>query len=352
MSAIQAIQTDAIDEFDWDGFRRYLAAAVESLEGELDIRRFTGGFSNLTYLVAIGAKEFVVKRPPTGPRPKGAHDMGREHRILAGLQEHYPYCPRAIAYCGDPKVAGAEFLVMERLDGTVVRPAEIDRLGITDAQLRLELIGLVDALAKLHEIDPAAVLPGFGKPKGYRERQLEGWISRLEAASTDELVDFSTIVAWLRANNPTGPSRAAVIHNDFKLDNLVWTGPQLTELKGVLDWEMATVGDPLMDLACTISFWIQEDDPEEFKALRAMPSAFPSAPTREQAMALYSAKTGEELNDTAFYLCFGLFRRAVIEQQKYARYRRGHSNDERYAGLNRAIPVIREMCLQAVGQAA
>lgn len=332
------------DQFDWQGLHRYLSGMIDGLSGELRVSQFSGGFSNMTYLIAIGDAEMVMKRPPAGPKAKGAHDMGREYRMLAGLQGHFPYCPRAIAYCGDASVAGSEFLVMERVDGTVVRQADIERLGLSDGQIRTQLIGLIEALARLHRIDPNQALPGFGRPEGYRERQLQGWLTRFQNAAIDDVADFTRVTDWLVAHMPATPASAAVVHNDFKLDNLIWTGPELTELRGVLDWEMATVGDPLMDLACTLSFWVEPGDPEEFRALRAMPSAIAAAPTRREAIALYCAHAGASVEHLDFYYCFGLFRRAVIEQQKYARFRRGHSSDQRYAGLDRAVRVIRDMC--------
>jgi aminoglycoside phosphotransferase (APT) family kinase protein len=332
------------DAFDWKAAHNFIVSQVPHVSGTFEIDRFTGGFSNLTFLVSIGDTELVVKRPPAGPRAKGAHDMGREFTMLNGLHDQFPYCPRALAFCGDTTVAGAEFLVMERLVGQVIRPDVIKAEGLNHDEISKQLTTLVKALAALHAIDAKIALPGFGKPEGYRERQRESWIARFEAAQTDDAADFSNIIDWIRKNTPESRQNAAPIHNDFKLDNLMWTGPRLQTLRGVLDWEMATVGDPLMDLSCTLSFWVQNDDPEPFKQLRAMPSGFEGAPSRADALQIYAHASGRPLDRPDFLLCFGLFRRAVIEQQKYARFKRGHSSDPRYADLNGAVEVIRDMC--------
>lgn len=352
MSNALEIDTAASRDFDWSAVHAYLSANVPGLSGPLRVFQFPGGFSNMTYLVSIGETELVLKRPPAGPRPKGAHDMRREYQMLQGLRDRYRYAPAAIAYCADENMAGADFLVMERVAGIVVRPAEIEASHITNEQLRSQLNGLIGALALLHAVDPEQALSGFGRPDGYRERQVEGWLARMEKAVTPGMAEFAHIKSWLHDNAPTERARVAVVHNDFKLDNLVWREDAMTLLRAVLDWEMATVGDPLMDLACTLSFWVQHDDPADFRALRAMPSAFEGAPTRADAFERYRTASGTEARDFQFYLCFAMFRRAVIEQQKFARFRAGHSSDARYAELDVAVATLLRMAWQIANEDA
>jgi aminoglycoside phosphotransferase (APT) family kinase protein len=321
----------------------YLKSRIPGLSGDLELFKFSSGHSNLTYMVKCGDSDLVLKRPPAGRRARSAHDMGREFRVLSRLHGIYPYAPRAYDYCDDESIIGSPFCVMERVSGVIVRRQHAPE--VTPAQIAGQFTGLIDALADLHSIDVAAAgLSDFGRPQGYRRRQLEGWQKRLEAARTDNMADFSAVTEWLAAHVPRDPESAAIVHNDFKLDNVVWTAGDITKLKAVLDWEMSTIGDPLMDLACTISFWVQESDPAEFRALRAMPTGQPGVMGRQEAVTRYARRRGIAADSIDFYLCFGLFRRAVIEQQKYVRFRRGETDDSRFENLDRVIGVLREMC--------
>lgn len=321
----------------------YLKSRIPELSGDPELFKFSSGHSNLTYMVRCGDRDLVLKRPPSGQRAKSAHDMGREFRVLSRLHGIYPYAPRAYDYCEDESIIGSSFCVMERVSGIIVRRQYAPE--VTPVQIAAQFTGLIDALADLHSINVAAAgLSDFGRPLGYRQRQLDGWQKRLEAARTDKMVDFSAVTEWLGAHVPREPEGAAIVHNDFKLDNVVWTVGDITKLKAVLDWEMSTIGDPLMDLACTISFWMQESDPTEFLALRAMPSSQPGVMGRQEAITRYATRRGIAADSIDFYLCFGLFRRAVIEQQKYVRFRRGETDDPRFENLDQAIGVLREMC--------
>ena len=326
----------------------YLQSKVEGLEGVLQFSRFPGGFSNQTFLVSSSGRELVLKAAPPGAKARGAHDVGREFEIVSKLYSVYPYLPHAVLRCDDLSVFGERFCVMERLQGIVVRAYPDDGSVSADQPAR-HFTRLIDALAELHTVDYAAAgLVGLGKPQGYRERQLKGWQDRLEAARTDDMADFTAVVAWLSGHAPSGPQSAAIVHNDFKLDNLMWDARDISKLIGVLDWEMATLGDPLMDLACTLSFWIESGDPAPFRALRGMPSAMPGVMSRHEALSRYSLRIGREVADFKFYLCFALLRRAAIEQQKYVRYRTGESTDTRFAELNHAVTVLRDMCLEVI----
>ena len=327
----------------------YLRTKMEGLSGEIELAQFLSGHSNLTYLVRFGNLEFVIKREPSGSKAKSAHDMGREYRILSNIHGRYPLGPKVFDYCEDESVIGGKFCTMERLRGVIIRRAYPEDGSVLPSQIRAQFETLIDGLAALHSLDvEVAGLQGFGRPEGYRKRQVDGWCRRLSDSKTEDIADFNEITTWLHDRLPKSPDRAAIVHNDFKIDNLVWEPSDITKLIGVLDWEMATVGDPLMDLACTLSFWVEENDPAELRALRGMPSARPEAPTRGQAIARYMEQTKLKVDSQSFYLCFGFFRRAVIEQQKYFRYVNGHSRDTRFADLHRAVRVLRDMCLHVI----
>jgi aminoglycoside phosphotransferase (APT) family kinase protein len=273
--------------------------------------------------------------------------MGREYAFLSRLNPFFRFAPRAYAYCDDEAIVGSAFCVLERITGVIVRRSFPPEL-LPELPPR-QFNALIDTLADLHAVDVAvAGLAGLGRPEGYRRRQVEGWIKRLEAARTPTAGDFGKIVSWMVARMDDGPSPAAIVHNDFKLDNLVWSASDPAALIGVLDWEMATIGDPLMDLACTLSFWVSAEDPSQFRALRAMPTLHPGVPSRIEAAERYAARTKRPIDDLAFYECFGFFRRAVIEQQKYARFVRGDVNDSRFETLDRAVEVLRQMCLGVI----
>ena len=334
---------------DIDALEAYLRRRFDDLDGEFSLLRFPAGHSNLTYLAQIGQRALVIKCSPPGNKAVAAHDMGREFGMLSRIQAAYPFAPRAYDYSDDPSVIGLHFFTMDRLRGVIIRSEFPEEARANPRLVPNVFTGLLDGLAALHQIDVDAVgLSDFGRPEGYRERQVQGWIKRMEAARTDDAPDFAPIASWLQQHLPRGPHAKAVVHNDFKLDNLVWREGRIDELIGVLDWEMSTIGDPLMDLACTLSFWVQEDDPAEFRALRAMPTTWPGVLSREGAINYYAARTGSRLDPAEFFLCFGLFRRAVIEQQKYARFVRGQSDDPRYANLQGAVHTLRAMCLSAM----
>lgn len=325
----------------------YLKRSIPGLEGEPEYFQFTAGHANLTFMVKAGDRELVLKAAPPGPKAKAAHDMAREYHVLSKLHGHFPV-PRPVLLCEDDSIIGGQFCVSERMAGIIVRKYPEDG-SVRPDQVADQFKGLIDGLAALHSIDPAMVgLGDFGKPQGYRRRQLEGWQKRLETAATPDMSDFSEVKAWLAANAPRGAERAAVVHNDFKLDNLVWEPADITRLMAVLDWEMATVGDPMVDLACTLSFWVEPGDPAELLAIRAMPTARPGVMSRREAIARYAERVGLGMESPDYYLCFGFFRRAAIEQQKYVRFIRGETQDPRYANLDASVTVLRDMCLQVM----
>jgi aminoglycoside phosphotransferase (APT) family kinase protein len=304
-------------------------------DGPLTVEQFPSGHSNLTYFVRAGDREWVLRRPPFGSKVKTAHDMGREHRILERLQSHYP-APRPIAYAADEQVLGAPFYLMERLRGVIPRldpPA-----AMKNAPALVTCIGesFVDNLKRLHALDWRALgLGDLGKPDGYVERQVSGWARRWRDARTEEVADMEWMAAWLEARIPK-ESGAALIHNDYKYDNLVLAEDDLTRIVGVLDWEMSTIGDPLMDLGTTLSYWVEATDPGPLQMVRVCPTTLPGSLTRAEIMSRY----GVDPDRMVFYYCFALWKNATVGQQIYARFLKGLTKDPRFAAIGQLIPVL------------
>ena len=315
------------------------------LDGALDVRQFPSGFSNLTYLVTVGGRELVLRRPPPGANVKGGHDMGREATILGALHGHVPVPePLGVEPTGD--VLGAPFYVMERVEGVVLRTTTADRPDA--ATMATVADAFVRTFADLHAVDLEAVgLAHFGKPVGYVRRQVEGWERRYRKAQTDPVPELDQAFAWLDAHQP-GESGVALIHNDYKYDNLVLDPADLGTVRAVLDWELATVGDPLMDLGSALGYWVEEGDSPALKALALSPTWWPGNPTRDQLVARYAAATGRETGDAVVYYVYGLVKLAVIAQQIYARWKAGHATDPRFEGLIHTVRACGDAATRAV----
>lgn len=328
------------EQIDQNRLERYLREALPELAGPVELEQFASGHSNLTYLVKVRDREVVLRRPPFGSRVRSAHDMGREYRVLSRLYPWYPPAPRPIHYCEDAAVLGAPFYLMERLRGLVIRK-EIPPALRHDSTLPGRLSrALIDNLVTLHALDWRGIgLGDFGRPEGYVHRQIEGWTRRWQGAKTRDLPDMETAAVWLAANIPSG-NAAALIHNDYKLDNLLLDPDDLTVIRGVLDWEMATVGDPLMDLGTSLSYWMEPTDREELLAVRFSPTEADGFWRREQVVEHYAARSGRDVSAILFYYVYGLFKLAVIIQQIYFRYAQGHTSDERFAGFDRLVAAL------------
>jgi aminoglycoside phosphotransferase (APT) family kinase protein len=316
--------------------------------GPLVVEQFPHGHSNLTYLLRLGDRELVLRRPPFGNQVKSAHDMGREYRVLSKLCAVYPAAPRPYFYCEDDSVLGAPFYVMERRHGIVLRKAAAAGLG-GDPQIARRLdLALIDSLARLHLLDyRAAGLGDLGKPEGYVTRQVSGWTNRYAAARTDDVPAVEHVARWLTEHLPA-ESGSALIHNDYKFDNLLLDPHDLTRIVAVLDWEMATIGDPLMDLGSSLSYWVEAEDGPELQATAMGPTNVPGSLTRRQLAERYAEITGRDLSNILFYYCFGLFKTAVIVQQIYARYVRGHTRDARFALMNEVVAALSHQADQAL----
>lgn len=293
---------------------------------ELSLERLRGGFSNLTYLARSGSQEWVVREPPVGSTVRGAHDMKRECLILSRLAAVYPFVPRVLGYCEE-----GDFFVMERVEGLILRTS-----APPDADFARLSCDAVDNLARLHSVDyRAAGLEELARPEGYVERQIRGWTERYGRARTDDVPDVDHMAAWL-ASGLRGESGACLIHNDFKYDNLVLASDY--SLRAVLDWEMATVGDPLMDLGSTLGYWVQASDPPALLGLSLGLTHLPGNLTRAEVVSRYARV--RPVDDPVFYYVYGLFKLIGIAQQIYFRYKQGKTDDARFAGLGHAVKVL------------
>ena len=333
------------DAFDVDTAVAWLRTHTDpryaaGLAGRPEVLQFSGGASNLTYLLRFPDLDLVLRRGPSGTKARGAHDMGREHRIQSALAPVFPYVATMVAFCDSPEVMGGDFYVMERLVGTVPRremPVELS----PDQAGRL-CQSMLDVLVELHSVDAAACgLVTLGKGEGYVRRQVEGWSARYRKAHTSGQPDLEHAMVWLDEHQPADV-RSGVIHNDYKLDNLVLAPDDPTRIVGIFDWEMATIGDPLMDLGAALAYWVQADDDEDHQAFRRVPTHLPGMLTREQMIAGYCERMGVEVSprQALFYQAYGVFRLAVIAQQIYYRYANGQTTNEAYAVFGPAVQIL------------
>ena len=319
----------------------YLKENIPGLDGRVTIRQFHSGFSNLTYLVGVGDKDLVLRRPPFGKKAKSAHDMSREFRILSAIREVFPYAPSPLIYCDDLSVMDAPFYVMERLQGIILRKNLPDGFALDKQGIRRLCERLVEVHVALHQLDYAACgLGDFGNPEGYVARQIHGWSGRYRDARTPDVPDFEEVMEWLADNMPADHARPALIHNDYKFDNVILHPADPTHIIGVLDWEMATIGDPLMDLGASMAYWVQKDDPDEVQLVRMLATTADGMMSRRQIVDLYAELTGTSIDNFAWYYCYGLFRLAVIAQQIYYRFYHGQTKDKRFQMLGFAVGIL------------
>ena len=337
------------EELDEGRLEKFLLQHLPASTGPLTIEQFPSGFSNLTYLLRLGDREWVLRRPPFGNQVKTAHDMGREYRVLSRLCDVYPPAPRPALYCNDPAVLGDEFYVMERRVGVVLRGSRPPSEMAQDPQLARRVgEAFVDSLAELHSLDVAAAgLDDLGKPDGYVQRQVAGWTNRYARAKTDDFPEVDQLTAWLSDHIPA-ESRPAIIHNDYKYDNLLLDPADLTRIVAVLDWEMATIGDPLMDLGGALAYWVEPSDSTLLRQSAFGPTACSGSLTRQEILSRYVTKTGLTISDPLFYYAFGLLKLLVIVQQIFARYQRGHTRDPRFATLNSLVATLATAGVNAI----
>ncbi len=340
------------DSFDLDAVRTWLEAETGTEIGaDVEVQQFGGGASNLTYSLRDGAHDLILRRPPSGQKAKGAHDMGREYRVQDGLREVFPLVPDMVALCQDASVIGTEFYVMQRVDGVIPRRDFPPEVQLDQAQVRQLCTNALDVLIDLHQVDvDATPLAAMNKGAGYVGRQVGGWSRRFRDAHTEDIGDYEAVMAWLEEHQPEDVA-SVIIHNDFRFDNLVLDRQDPTRVVGVLDWEMATVGDPLMDLGGTLAYWVQDDDDEFFRQFRRQPTHLAGMLSREQVVDYYCERMGYELTPEQwrFYEVFGLFRLGVIAQQIYYRYFHGQTTNEAYGRFGPAAEYLEHRCLQIIG---
>ncbi len=321
-----------------------IAAAVAPVVGEgAVVEKLSGGYSNITLLAKGSAREVIVRLPPPGAAhiKSGAHDVVREARLLEKLHPVYPPAPEPLLIVDDESVAGVPFFAMERLRGRILRSKPPKDLDLSPPVMRALSESFVDALAALHAVDvDDSGLSGIGKPEGYVQRQVDGWRARYEKAKTDEVSDMERLSSWLGDNVPATKGRVTVVHNDFKYDNCVFAEDDVTRIVGVLDWELATVGDPMTDLATSLAYWIEEGDDPAVRMLPLGLTYLPGNLTRKEVVARYEEKTGRAAEDLLFHVMLAHFKVAVIAQQIYFRFAKGFTADQRFATLGFAVAVI------------
>lgn len=335
--------------FDPEIIRPLLAAEIPDLpDAPIVLHQFAGGASNITYQLDIGDRRLILRRPPAGTKAKSAHDMGREFRVMQRLSPHFP-CPKPLLYCEDESLIGSTFYVMEKVSGVILRRDLPKTLSYSPDQARQLCLNLFDTLIALHTLDyEQAGLGDLGKPAGYVERQVEGWCQRFEKVFTDDVPKCESLMAWLRHHRPADSPRPAMIHNDYRFDNVVLSTGSEPRIIGVLDWEMATIGDPLMDLGAALAYWVQADDDVVMQRIRMQPSHIPGMLTRDQIVAHYAERTGREIGDYTFYYVFGLFRLAVIAQQIYYRFKMGQTNNPKFQAFGIFVTVLSQVAEKAL----
>ena len=305
-----------------------------------DVLQFGGGASNLTYLLRYPGRDLVLRRPPVGRKAAGAHDMRREYDVQRLLRPSFGLVPEVLAYGDDEAVLGSPFYVMEHVPGVILRSELPEGVALDPQQAHALGHGVFARLADLHAVDIVATgLDVFSRGPGYVGRQVEGWSRRFRDARTDDVPDGEGVMAWLQAHQPAD-SGSVLIHGDWRFDNLVLDPADLSRVRAALDWEMATVGDPLMDLGAALAYWVQADDDAVFAMFRRQPSHLAGMPTRDEIVDAYDDRSGLDVGGWRFYEVYGLFRLAVIVQQIWWRYRHGQTTNPAFASFGSAAAYL------------
>lgn len=333
-------ETRADERLPLERLEPYLRAQLPRAQGAIEVQQFGGGHANLTYMISFGAEEWVLRRPPLGPVAPGAHDMKREHRVLSRLCKAFPLAPRSFLLCEDHDIIGADFQIMERRRGIAIRAEMPSRYeGQTDLRRRIGEM-LIDTLAELHRVDPATVgLGELGHPEGFLQRQLAGWSKRWQAAKDRDLEAMDRLVKRLEEDLPHSQA-ATLVHNDYKLDNMLLDPEDPARPRALLDWDMCTRGDPLSDLGLLLNYWAEPDDDPAARSVSAMPTWSGGFPTREQAVERYARLSGLDLSGWRWYHAFGIFKMVVVIQQIYIRYLRGQTSDPRFESFGDKVAAM------------
>ncbi|TVZ56016.1 aminoglycoside phosphotransferase (APT) family kinase protein [Lutibacter sp. Hel_I_33_5] len=320
---------------------------INSTESDLIVEQFTHGFSNLTYLLKIENKEFVLRKPPKGAIKRG-HDMSREFKVQSGVIKAFSKVPKMYVFCDDESILGSDFYIMEKVEGIILNYKEAHKRNISSSEYKTIANSWLDTLVELHAIDYKAIgLGDLGKPEGYVERQVTNWGKQYLKAKTDEYPEAEIVMKWMKEHQPKKYDHC-LIHNDFKYDNIVFMDDSWQEVSAVLDWEMATLGDPLMDLGTSLGYWTVATDHDFVKQGIPSPTIFEGNPIRSEIAQLYAEKSGRNVDNLIFYYAFGLFKIAVIAQQIYFRYSKGLTTDPRFANLNKAAELCCKLAVKAI----
>lgn len=347
MSETIAVRPD--ERFAEAKLAQYLRGRLPGTEQPLTVRQFGGGAANLTYVLQYGTLEYVLRRPPIGPVAHSAHDMRREYDVLSVLPSAFPYAPQAYLFCDDPNVLGAPFFVMERRNGVVVRKSmPVEFVNVPDAARRMSA-ALVDALVDFHKVDFVGLgLGNLGKPEGFLQRQIEGWYRRWQVAKPGDSEDMDAVYAWLREHVPA-TSSVSLVHNDYKLDNVMLAQDDPGHIVAIFDWDMCTLGDPLSDLGTLLTYWSDPNDPPVFQMAAMMPTGALGFFTRSELIDRYAEKSGRSMENIDFYHALGLFRLTVIIAQIYIRFVQGQTQDERFAAFGPMIPIMAQRAREVSG---
>lgn len=319
---------------------------IENVNSELQVDQFSNGFSNLTYLLNIEGKEYVLRRPPFAA-PKRGHDMGREYKVISNLNSIFDKTPKAFAYNENIGVIGAPFYIMSKVSGEILTAKEARERQVSTSEFKTISNTWLDTFVDFHKVDyKAAGLDDLGRPEGYVERQVRNWGKQYLAAATDDVPTAEKVMTWMQEKQPKKYDHT-LIHNDFKYDNVVFKDDSWKEITAVLDWEMCTLGDPLMDLGTSLGYWTSATDPDFIKQGLQSPTVLEGNPSRTEIVQQYALKSGRNIDNLTFYYVYGLFKIAVIVQQIYYRYKHGHTSDPKFAQLNK----VTELCCNTAWQA-
>jgi aminoglycoside phosphotransferase (APT) family kinase protein len=343
------------EQLDWPRLDAWLRAHLPAaripgldLSQPLRVSQFPGGHSNLTYHLQMGDVELVLRRPPFGPVPPTAHDMSREYRWLAAVHPVYPLAPQVYALCEDTAIIGSVFYVMERRHGLVVRHEEPPEIRDREEVRRGVSVALIRALADLHAVDvEASGLGHLGKPAGFVQRQVLGWSERWHCSKTSDVPEMERLATWLAAHLPPAPARPSIVHGDFKLDNLMLDAQEPSRLIGVFDWEMAALGDPLIDVGILLAYWVPNAPPEQRDALTTVTTR-PGWLSPAELLEEYARRSGRDLSGIRFYEIFALFKIAVVIQQIYFRFVRGQTDDPRFANFGDRVSFLAQRAVSLI----
>ncbi|SEK33182.1 Predicted kinase, aminoglycoside phosphotransferase (APT) family [Aquimarina amphilecti] len=320
---------------------------INDSKSDWEVKQYTHGYSNLTYLIHIEDKEYVLRRPPFGAIKRG-HDMGREFKVQSKIYKAFPKVPKMFTFTDDDNVLGCPFYIMEKVEGIILSVREAKKRNITAIDFKTISDSWLDSFVELHNINYEEVgLADLGKPKGYVERQVTNWGKQYLNAVTEEIPAAEKVMKWMETNQPK-EYQYSLVHNDFKYDNVVFKDNSWTQVSAVLDWEMATLGDPLMDLGTSLGYWTMSSDHQFVQQGIPSPTIMEGNPSRSEIVALYEEKSGREVGNLVFYYSFGLFKIAVIAQQIYYRYSKGLTTDPRFAQLNKASELLCNIAWKAI----